>query len=207
MPYSFMSTSHYPSRRAQRLASYDYSTPGAYFVTLCVQDRLRLFGHVESSQVHHSLAGDLVVSLWQEIPDRYPWVTLDTLMVMPDHLHAIVILDGGISAPDSGGPEPPAAVGWPPLGAATTATTEATTASSPPPVSLSELVHHLKARTTARYTLGVREHGWTCFHGTLWQRSFYDRVIRDEDELNRIREYILQNPLRWGIKTQGASWE
>jgi REP element-mobilizing transposase RayT len=154
--------SSYPSRRRQRLASYDYSAPGFYFVTLCIQDRLPLLGKVVCGQMHRSPAGKMVAAVWGEIPDRSPGVELDTLIVMPDHLHAIVSLSGGT-------------------------------------YSLSEIVHHLKSRTTAQYALGVRQHGWPPFPGTLWQRGFFDRVIRDEEELNRLREYILQNPMRWSL--------
>ena len=154
--------SSYRSRQPQRLPAYDYSSSGIYFVTLCIRDRLRLLGHVDAGEMHRSPAGDRIANLWEEIPERYPGVTLDTLMVMPDHLHALLALPGE-------------------------------------GVSLSDIVHHLKARTTAQYALGVRQQGWPPFPGTLWQRGFYDRVIRDEEELNRVREYILQNPLRWTL--------
>jgi putative transposase len=68
---------------------------------------------------------------------------------------------------------------------------------------LSEIVHHLKARSTAQYALGVNQHDWPPFPGTLWQRGFYDRVIRREEELTGTREYMLQNPLRWSLRGKG----
>ena len=153
----------YPSRRRQRLASYDYSGPGCYFVTLCIQDRLPLLGRVVSGQMHPFPAGEHICRSWEEIPDRYPGVELDTLLVMPDHLHALLSLGGEQRA------------------------------------SLSEIIHHLKSRTTAQYALGVRQKGWAPFPGTLWQRGFYDRVIRDDEESTRVRTYILQNPVRWSL--------
>lgn len=155
-------SSSYRSRRPHRLPSYDYATPGSYFVTLCIQDRLPLLGCIRSGDLVPSPAGDCIVQLCQELPDRYPGVELNTLLVMPDHLHAILSLNGRTP-------------------------------------SLSDIVHALKSRTTAKYALGVSEQGWPRFHRTLWQRGFYDRVIRNEEELGRVREYILQNPLRWHL--------
>jgi putative transposase len=152
----------YPVRRNLRLVDYDYSSSGFYFVTLCIRDRLALLGRVVSDQRRLSPAGEQVSQIWEEIPLRYPGVDLDNLIVMPDHLHAILSLPGQT-------------------------------------LSLSEIVHHFKARSTARYALGVNQEQWPPFPGTLWQRGFYDRVIRREDELARTREYMLQNPLRWSL--------
>jgi putative transposase len=155
--------SSYPTRRHSRLSGYDYTTTGFYFVTLCIQDRLPLLGTVASGEMMHSPAGALIRELCEEIPHRSPGILLDTLMVMPDHLHAILSLSGD-------------------------------------KLSLSEVIHHLKSRTTAQYVCGVRGSSWQPFHQTLRQKGFYDRVIRDDRELTAIREYVVQNPLRWSLK-------
>lgn len=152
----------YPTRRRQRLPSYDYASPGIYFVTLCIRDRLPLLGRVVSGEMRRSSAGDLIAAIWEEIPQRYLSVELDTLMVMPDHLHALLLLPGDT-------------------------------------LSLSDLMHHLKSRTTAQYALRVRQEGWQPFRKTLWQRGFHDRIIRDDAELTRARDYIMHNPLRWSL--------
>jgi REP element-mobilizing transposase RayT len=157
----------YPTRRQQRLPGYNYSSAGCYFVTLCIQDRLPLLGRVVSGAMHLSPAGDLVQRRCEEIPQRYPDLHLDTQMVMPDHLHAIVSL-------------------------------------SAEGRSLSTVVHWIKSRTTADYAVGVRGAGWAPFRGRLWQQGFHDRIIRDDQELNAIREYVMQNPARWGLKEQGG---
>jgi REP element-mobilizing transposase RayT len=86
--------STYPTRRHHRLSGYDYATPGFYFVTLCIQDRLPLLGTVTTGEMIHSPAGALVHECCEEIPHRSPNILLDTLMVMPDHLHAILSLTG-----------------------------------------------------------------------------------------------------------------
>jgi REP element-mobilizing transposase RayT len=158
--------SSYPTRRHHRLSSYDYSTTGFYFVTLCIQDRLPLLGIVASGEMIHSSGGALVSESCEKICDRSPGILLDTLMIMPDHLHAILSLTGELR-------------------------------------SLSEVIHHLKSRTTAQYARGVRCSNWPPFHGKLWQQGFYDRVIRDDRELAAIRAYVGQNPLRWSLKEQG----
>jgi REP element-mobilizing transposase RayT len=128
---------------------------------------LPLLGRVVSGAMHRSPAGELVQRRCEEIPQRYPDLTLDTLMVMPDHLHVIVSL-------------------------------------SAEGRSLSTVVHWIKSRTTADYALGVKGSGWTPFRGRLWQQGFHDRIIRDDQELNAIREYVMQNPARWGLKEQGG---
>jgi REP element-mobilizing transposase RayT len=86
--------SSYPTRRRQRLAGFDYSTPGTYFVTLCVQDRLPLFGRVVDGRMHRSPAGDAIERVVGEIPGRFPGATVEAVMTMPDHLHLLLSLDG-----------------------------------------------------------------------------------------------------------------
>jgi putative transposase len=157
----------FPTRKQHRLSGYDYTTVGFYFVTLCVQGRLPLLGRIVSDDMRLSPAGEIAQDRCEEIPRRYSGIELDTVMVMPDHLHAIISLGGDTD-------------------------------------SLSTVVHWLKSRTTSDYTLGVRAAGWPPFHGRLWQPGFYDRVMRDDQELNAIREYVMQNPLRWSLREQGV---
>jgi putative transposase len=159
--------SSYPTRRQQRLPGYDYTTAGFYFVTLCIRDRLPLLGTVVASEMRLTPAGELVQQVCAETPHRCPGVELDTLVIMPDHLHAVISLLGEAS-------------------------------------SLSAGIHRIKSRATARYALGVRASGWPAFHGGLWQQGFHDRIIRDDKELNAMREYVVQNPLRWSLKEDGV---
>lgn len=155
--------STYPTRRRQRLEGFDYTTAGCYFVTVCVQDRLPLFGRVVTGTMQPSPAAHVIEKTLSEIPSRFPGVDLDTVMVMPDHVHLILTL-GGESA------------------------------------SLSEIMHWFKAQSTARYGRGVRDQGWRRFNKTLWQRGFYDRIIRDDEELNATATYMLTNPERWMLR-------
>ena len=90
--------SSYPSRRRQRLAGYDYTSAGCYFVTLCIEGRLPLLGRITAAGFESSPAGAMVHTVWETLPDHVAGVTLDTLIIMPDHLHAIVVLAGeGVS--------------------------------------------------------------------------------------------------------------
>ena len=73
-------------------------------------------------------------------------------------------------------------------------------------MSLPDVVHRFKSLTTARYRHGVRDHGWPAFRGRLWQRNYYEHVIRDDDDLNNIREYIVNNPLRWDEDTENPDF-
>lgn len=155
----------YPVRRGQRLKGFDYSTSGFYAITVCVQDRLPLFGHVEHAVMHRSEAGIAIDRNWQELATRFPGVSSDVVMVMPDHLHGILALDGQTPT-------------------------------------LSHLLDWFKGQSTARYARGVRDAGWRRFSGQLWQRGYYDRIIRKDEDLEAIRAYIVSNPERWEVRSQ-----
>jgi REP element-mobilizing transposase RayT len=83
-----------PQRRATRLKGYDYSTAGAYFITMCTQDKRCLFGTVENGVMHLNRLGALVEEAWQDLPRRFPGVELDEWMIMPNHFHGIIVFPG-----------------------------------------------------------------------------------------------------------------
>ncbi|MCK9523321.1 MAG: hypothetical protein M0R76_09820 [Proteobacteria bacterium] len=337
-------------RRSIRLRDYDYAQSGAYFITICTQDRECLFGEVVNGQMRMNDAGRMIQAIWDEIPAHYPGVDIDEFVVMPDHVHGIIIISGHPAAavvektnetlshetgqpqgvapttmttttmtmatttalsnetlsnetgqpqgvapttmttmttlsnsshpaavvvktgqpqgvapttmtttttlsnsphpaaavvktgqpqgvapttlptPLSNSPHPAAAVvektnetGQPQGVAPTTMTTMTTTttlSNSPHPaavvvktgqpqgvapttmttmtmamtLSLPDVVHRFKTMTTKRYIDGVKQNRWTPFRGKLWQRNYYERVIRNEPELQEFRAYIHQNP-------------
>lgn len=82
----------YPQRKSPRLQGYDYSQSGAYFVTICTHKRQHLFGYIANDIMHHSAAGEIALACWQSIPQHYPDVELDIFVVMPNHVHGIVLL-------------------------------------------------------------------------------------------------------------------
>jgi len=134
----------------------------------------------------------MVQAIWDQIPERYPRVETDAFVVMPNHIHGIVVLAGPCpivgagprACPDHG--QTSEQIGQP-QGVAPTG------------LSLSDVVHRFKTLTTRRYADGVGENRWPPFHGRLWQRNYYEHVIRNERELDQIREYIATNPLKWAL--------
>ncbi len=172
-----------PARRSPRLKGYDYSQEGAYFVTVCTQHRVPLFGEVVDAEMRLNMAGEMVAAIWEGIPLKYPDVELDLYCVMPNHFHGIILIL-----------RPPGAHGGAPL--QDTGVVGADPRVRPQP-SLSTIMQWFKSLTTHRYMRGVREQNWETFHGKLWQRSFHDHIIRSENGLNRLRTYTQQNPARW----------
>ena len=163
-------------RRSIRLKGYDYTLGGAYFITVCTQNRACLFGHVRCGEMHRNDAGDMIQSTWDELAAHYPGVEIDEFIVMANHIHGIVVLTG---APADG-----VADTGRPVGTAVT-------------LGLPDVVHRLKTLTTSRYCRGVTSEGWQPFDGRLWQRNYYDHIIRTERSLENIRQYIADNPLNW----------
>jgi putative transposase len=158
-----------PNRHSHRLRDYDYSQAGAYFLTLCLQDRICRFGDVVDGKVRLSSAGEMIDRIWRQMPVRFPSIVLDDWVVMPNHFHGIIILSD-LTHP------------------------RAETSSAP---MISRVIQAYKSETANTYSQGVRELGWPAFIGRLWQRDYYDHIIRDEPDLDRIREYIALNPSRW----------
>jgi putative transposase len=157
-------------RRSLRLKGYDYSRAGAYFVTICAQDKACLFGDVVDGGICLNDAGYMLAMLWSDIPARFADVEIDAFVVMPNHVHGIIVL------PD----------------AADSLTTKVAPA-------LGAVVSAFKSVTTVHYIRGVKTRAWPAFRRRLWQRNYYEHVIRDEKALDRIRRYIDENPVRWAF--------
>lgn len=171
-------------RRSIRLRGYDYSQAGAYFVTVVVQNRLCLFGEVVDGAMQPNDAGQMIASEWFALPLRFPTVQLDAFVVMPNHTHGVILIDS---------------VGAPLVGAQSNQAsdnTRATTRVAPTP-SLDEVIGAYKSLTTVEFVRGVNTLGWSLFPGKLWQRNYYEHIIRNEDALQRIRHYIADNPACW----------
>jgi putative transposase len=165
LQYKEICSMHYPQRKALRLQGYDYTSSGAYFVTICQQNRECLFGTPTEDGIALTAAGEMVATTWQKLPAKFLNTELDYFVVMPNHFHAIVTIED---------------------------TTESKMRSS-----LSVMVEWFKTMTITAYIRGVKKQGWLHFNQPLWQRSYYDRIIRSESALNTIREYILFNPSKW----------
>ena len=173
-------------RRSIRLRGYDYARPGWYFVTICVQDRRPLFGTVVNGRMALTDAGRMVCDVWNEMPAHYPGVGADAFVVMPDHFHGVV----HVGAPPRGCPNGHAPRDGQPRGVA-------------PTLSLPDIVHRFKTLSTTRYIAGVTKHGWPRFDGKLWQRNYYDIIVRTDTALANIRAYIRDNPTNADVVRYG----
>ena len=164
-------------RRSIRLREYDYAERGAYFVTIVTQDRSCLFGEIINDAMQLSGAGVAIQRWWFELKNKFATVETDEFVIMPNHLHGIVVITDTIVGADlRAGPVPEGAHTGAPL---------------------PTIIQWFKTMTTNEYIRGVKTLGWPAFRGRLWQRSYYEHVIRHEKSLNRIRQYILDNPAHW----------
>lgn len=175
-----------PNRRSIRLRGYDYSLAGMYFVTICARNREFLLGDVVDGEMRLSDAGQIVRTAWYDLPNHYPNVELDEFAVMPNHVHEIIVLVGAgmVGAHMVGAGFKPAPT-----------TTNLAPATNPGPI-----VHHgLPEIVRALRTFSARRINQ--IHNTpgvpVWQRNYYEHIIRNKASLNRIREYITNNPMLW----------
>jgi REP element-mobilizing transposase RayT len=164
-------------RRSIRLPGWDYRTPAVYFITICTHNRECLFDN--------RAWADVAAAVWLAIPTNVARVVLDEWVIMPNHLHGLLVLtdeDGG------GGPVGPFDWRW----ATPTPPAAPRPFANAPSGSLGSIVRSYKAAVTRRInercqTLGCKR----------WQRGYYERIVRDNHELDRIRRYVQDNPARW----------
>jgi len=187
-----------PNRQSHRYRDYDYTNAGAYFVTICVRYGKYLLGHVEDGRMVLNPAGQAVLTCWNELPERFPTIALDEFQVMPNHAHGVVWLQANPSVAADHVTDTVGALLAAPVGVSDTTGA----ASSAPTDSETE------ANVILKPTLGQVMRTWksksaiavnAALHrsGSLWLRNYWDRIIRDEQELANIRNYIRTNPQRW----------
>ena len=173
-------------RRSLRLRGYDYSWAGAYFVTVCTHNRACLFGEIVNGEMQLNDVGRMVATHWRSLSKRFSSVQPDALVVMPNHMHGIIaLIDVGAALVAAQG-----------RARRITPPRRATTRVAPT-ASLGRVIGAYKSLTTVAYARGVKMWGWTPFAGKLWQRNYYEHIIRNETDLNRVRQYIMDNPARW----------
>lgn len=161
-------------RRSIRLKGYDYTQPGAYYITLCTQARQCLFGDVVAGKMRLNSLGAIAFNYWQAIPDHFAHIQLDVFVVMPNHLHGILVIrDTPIKVQPACNP------------------TEKF--GKPVPGSIPTVIRSYKAAVTKQINLICN----TKYTSLIWQRNFYEHINRDEQSLEMIRRYITENPWRW----------
>ncbi len=172
-----MSQHHQPNRRSIRLRGYDYAQAGMYFVTICAWQRACRFGAIVDGAMRLHEDGRIVGEEWERTAAVRPSVSLDAWVVMPNHFHGILII-GGRGTPAACPYEPAISrrFGQPVSG------------------SLSTIIGQFKSMVTKRINARRGTPG-----APVWQRNYYEHIIRNEADLARIREYIVHNPLRWEL--------
>jgi putative transposase len=166
----------YPKRKQIRLLHYDYALSGAYYVTFCSYEKKCIFSSIVEGKVHLTALGKIIDEEWNAIQEVRPSVMIDEYVIMPNHVHAIIILTDGIGTHEVSDSEKPIRT----FGGKTVE-------------SLSTIMSQTRSKITKR---AKAELGW---HADLWQRGFYDHIIRDDNDMRRIRDYIMTNALNWEI--------
>lgn len=165
-------------RHSVRLSGYDYTDDGAYFVTICTFNREHLFGEVDETIMRMNTQGEIVMDCWNALPTHFPYAECDSFVIMPNHVHGIVLInkkqEGAVSPRSPQAPKREFA--------------------KPIVGSLSTIIGSFKSAAT-RHINQLRETPGAA----LWQGRFYEHVIRDEDDWNAHRLYIQTNPARWTI--------
>ncbi len=169
-------------RRSIRLPGYDYAQLGAYFVTICTHNRECVLGEVADGRVILSPFGEVADVCWRDLPSHFSGLLLGPVVIMPNHLHGIIVLVGATHAS--------------PLRVGSDASPHAvvTPAHGPRPGSVGAIVASFKSATTRRVNLARGTPG-----ASFWQRGYYEHVIRDEGDFEKIEAYITKNPLSWEL--------
>ena len=172
-----------------RLSGWDYTSPGYYFVTIVTHRRLPFFGEILDGTMRLTSIGKIVAEEWQKTPQIRPNVLLDEWVVMPNHIHGIIVITSpvetprrGVSTPDRGVSTPDRGVSTPDRGVSTPTQWK--------PGTLGTIINQFKSVCTKR----IRGGGNPEF---AWQSRFYDHIIRDERSMQHIRSYINANPFQW----------
>jgi len=156
-------------RKLNRLKEYDYSQDGCYFATICVRDKKEWFGKIETGRMVLNEYGEIIEQRWLWLRRQYPYVKLDEFVVMPNHFHGILVIDSNHIIIGNG--------------------RDRSLQKIKP---LSELIGAFKTTSSKL----IHQSGLNVFR---WQKSFYDHIIRNEKTLQKIREYIQNNPLKWDL--------
>jgi REP element-mobilizing transposase RayT len=188
-------------RRSIRLTGYDYSQCGYYFITVCTQQRQCLFGEIEKGRMVLNDAGQMIGRWWNELKNKYANIEIDEYVVMPNHCHGIINIIGTAVGANVGADLyvcPDNNLGEQ-LGKGVHAGSPLQSVGADrcvcPPIYT--MVQWFKTMTTNEYIRNVKQNHWEPFDGKLWQRNYYEQIVRDETSLRRIREYIVNNPCQW----------
>ncbi len=154
-------------RRSIRLKGYDYTQPNCYFITICCQNRANLFGWIQDGEMQKNDSGQMIEHEWLGLTARFNNISLKSYIVMPNHFHGII----KIKRNSSEGMQISKTIG--------------------------DVIDAFKSITTVKYIDGVNAKNWQTFDKKIWQRNYYEHIVRNNSELMAIEEYILNNPKNW----------
>ncbi len=169
-------------RQSIRFPEYDYSQEGGYFITICTHKNRPLFGKIINEALQPTKLGDLVQQAWINLPNQFPNIETDEFIIMPNHLHGIIIVGADlVSARPCQG------------------------ADTRPAPTVGNMSCAFKSKCVRDYIEGIKNCGWPRFNAKIWQRNFYEHIIRNDRSLYKIREYIINNPLRWELDRENPN--
>ncbi len=173
--------SHIHGRRSIRLSNYDYSKDGAYFITICSKRRQNFFGKIRNKKMTLNNIGKQVEFCWFEIPKHFPFVKLDEFVVMPNHMHGIFMVEANNHSPVRNNYPSAGSNNHLPIQKSGTSKT------------VGSIIRGYKIGVTKWCRKNTNIHD-------IWHRNYYEHIIRNEEELERIREYIQSNPKNYEKK-------
>jgi putative transposase len=179
-------------RRSIRLKDYDYSQAGAYYVTICCNQRRFLLGEIINGVMQLNLIGQTVEASWNSLPRHFSFIELDAFIVMPNHVHGIIVITENCRGEAFG--QTINETNKKSLNPNASPSTDANQPIIPCGTksgSLGAIIQNFKSVATRRVNSLTRN------KGTIWQRDYYEEIIRDEKAYENLRRYILENPLKW----------
>lgn len=195
-------------RKNNRWLGYDYSLNASYFVTICVKDKQNYFGQIRDGVMYLNQAGQIIRQGWLDLPNHYWNCGLDMFIIMPDHVHGIIILDDSNIVGNGLKPfhtdQNTAGNGFKPNNSEQNAIGNGLKpfpTTTKKPYNLSEIVRGFKTFSSRRI------HGAALLNNFCWQKSFYDHVVRSNEYLDKIRLYIQNNPMKWAEKNDNLDHE
>lgn len=174
-------------RKSIRFKGYDYSLAGSYFFTICTQDREKIFGEINNNEIILNNAGKMVERWLIALKNKFNDICINEYIIMPNHLHCIISIPDQRVCPDKNRA----------VGANLCVCPQNRADTQVCPYRLGEIIQWFKIMTTNEYIKGVKNGIYPAFNKRVWQRNYYERIIRNQEEFNAISEYIINNPANW----------
>ena len=185
----------YKNRKSIRLKDYDYSKAGLYFITICANHRQSIFGNIDDDVMILNDAGLMIEKCYFALEDRFRDIKCHDMIVMPNHFHCIIEIVANENNDVVGVP----LVGTQNVNGHINNTDKGQPRGIAPTVG--DIVGAFKSITTNEYIRGVKNNNWQPFDKKMWQRNYWEHIIRSEESYVKLSEYIISNPQKWEIDT------